>query len=113
MVCYSDLNAATGSLFAAFLDGNKPASSVSAIERTMSPAAAVIGSDALISLDDNTWWMILLPGISRIRAVTIPMIPANAPVMNVSALKTSVMLCLLAPSALKIPISFLLSSTEM
>lgn len=112
-VGYSDLSAATGSLFAALRDGSSPARSVNRMDSAMRPMAAVIGREALISVVERTWWMILLPGIRMSRAAVMPMMPANAPVMNVSALKTSVMLCLLAPSALRMPISFRLSSTEM
>ena len=45
--------------------------------------------------------------------IPIPNSPDNKPIINVSALNIEDMLCLDAPIALKIPISFVLSYTEM
>ena len=55
----------------------------------------------------------MLIGILRSSVTPIPMTPAVKPIINVSALKTRETSFLLAPIALKIPISFVLSNTEI
>ena len=55
----------------------------------------------------------MLVGIIKILAIAIPSIPENIPIINVSALNTRFMSFFLAPSALNIPISFVLSKTDM
>ena len=57
--------------------------------------------------------MIAFVGTNNISVITMPNKPAKAPVINVSALNTFDTLCFEAPIALKIPISFCLSNTEM
>lgn len=57
--------------------------------------------------------MIILTGKINILAIRIPMNPLHKPIINVSALKTRVMSFFLAPKALKIPISLVLSNTEV
>ena len=55
----------------------------------------------------------LLIGINNSLAISIPSAPENNPIINVSALNTLVISFFLAPIARKIPISFVLSKTEM
>ena len=57
--------------------------------------------------------MIMLVGIIKILAIAIPSIPENIPIINVSALNTRFMSFFLAPSALNIPISYVLSKTDI
>ncbi len=58
-----------------------------------------------------TWLMMKLVGIIRISVTIMPMIPASAPMINVSALKTCPTLRFDAPMARRMPISLRRSST--
>ena len=57
--------------------------------------------------------IILLIGINRSRVNPIPKPPERSPMIRVSALKILEMFRLEAPILLKIPISFVLSRTEI
>ena len=52
-------------------------------------------------------------GMTSKDAMAIPINPENTPIIKVSALNTKVISDFLAPNDLRIPISFVLSSTEM
>ena len=57
--------------------------------------------------------MIIFIGIVQIPENNTPIKPAIKPIIKVSAVKTLFISLLLAPTALKIPISLILSNTEM
>ena len=73
--------------------------------------AACIGFNTATFLRVVKFSIIILAGIHSILAIIIPSTPENKPIINVSALKTRVISFFLAPSDLKIPISFVLSRT--
>ena len=60
-----------------------------------------------------TWPMMIFVGMIRISVTPIPISPANAPMIKVSALNTWPTFRLDAPMARRIPISFRRSSTLM
>ena len=70
-------------------------------------------SDFILSCDNNKACMIALPGINNKHAVPTPINPEQRPIINVSAVNTCDTLRLLAPIARSIPISFVLSRTEI
>ena len=67
------------------------------------------GNTAFKSSILDTVWMILLIGINSSSVIPIPRIPEKIPMINVSALNSCEMFFLEAPSARRIPISFVLS----
>ena len=58
------------------------------------------------------WPIIKLPIISKIKVIIIPIIPATAPIINVSALNRCPTSFLRPPSDLITPISFVRSTTD-
>ena len=74
--------------------------------------APFIGNLAIL-LIFTVFFIIIFIGIFNNTVTRIPNIPAAAPSINVSALKTREISFLDAPIALKIPISFVLSTTEI
>ena len=74
--------------------------------------APPIGSIATLDMPDRFLIMMFI-GIVRSRVISIPIIPAINPSINVSALNTRDISFLLAPIARNIPISLVLSRTEM
>ena len=110
---HSVLSAVTGSFFAAFLEGMNPPISVSRMLSIISTKALNTGSDAFTSVVSATLWMTALHGISSRRVIPIPISPANSPMINVSALNTCEIFFFEAPIARRMPISFVLSSTEI
>ena len=104
--------ATTGSLLAALWAGIRPATAVSSTEIRTRITAATGGRKALAAM----------PAISRIRMLmgmisssvrAMPTNPAARPTSMVSALKTRLISRLDAPTARRIPISLVRSSTEM
>ena len=69
-----------------------------------------IGSIATLDMPDRFLIMMFI-GIVRSRVISIPIIPAINPSINVSALNTRDISFLLAPIARNIPISLVLSRT--
>ena len=61
----------------------------------------------------DTLCIIILVGINRSKVIPIPISPDNKPIINVSALNTLEISFFDAPIALKIPISYVLSNTEI
>ena len=74
-------------------------------------SASYTGNFAVISSKPSRLCRIILPGIRRISVIAIPKIPAQAPMIKVSALNTWDTFFFEAPIARRIPISFLRSST--
>ena len=103
----------TGSCLAAALEGNTPPIKVSTTLNTISIKALDTGKYALTSVVPNKACMIALPGINNKHAVPTPINPEQRPIINVSAVNTCDTLRLLAPIARSIPISFVLSRTEI
>ena len=109
---YSVLSDITGSFLLAILDGTRPANKVRRTEITTNIIAPTIGNldkDEIPVIDFITEFI----GIFKSTVTNMPNTPANNPSINVSALNTRVTSFLLAPIALKIPISFVLSITEI
>ncbi len=112
VLSYSVLNASTGSFLLAIFAGIKPAITVSSMLITTSIIPPAIGKLANPEMS-VTAFMIIFIGIFKISVTIIPNRPAPKPTMNVSALNTLDMSFLDAPILLKIPISFVLSRTEI
>lgn len=108
---YSARSAVTGSLLAALREGINPPSRVSTTLRAIRIMAETTGREALISVVPAREWIKALPGISRSRVKPMPMSPAQRPMIKVSALNTWEILCLEAPMARRMPISFFRSNT--
>ena len=102
---YSVLSASTGSFLAAFPDGIRLAINVNIILNPTNTTALHMGRWALISVVLAAIWIIELIGISSSNAIPTPIIPANKPTINVSALNTWEIFLLDAPIARRIPIS--------
>ena len=77
--------------------------------------AGMKGTDALIAIPSVSPMELIIAfaGMHNSIAAMIPIIPDNAPIINVSALNTCAMFPLDAPSALNMPISLVLSKTEI
>ena len=69
--------------------------------------------NTLILLTFAKCLIIKLIGIFNIKVINIPNTPAQNPIINVSALNTLLISLLDAPIALKIPISLVLSITDI
>ena len=110
---YSVRNASTGSFFAALREGINPPITVIMILIKINTPADSSGNTAPKSSILDTVWMTLLIGISSNHVMPIPMIPEKIPMMNVSALNNCEIFLFDAPSARRIPISFVLSITEI
>ena len=110
---YSVLSATTGSFFAALLEGMIPAISVSSILISTSMAATYIGSLALRFSIPVTECSIALIGIHRMYVTITPSIPDVNPMITVSALNMLETFLFEAPIARRIPISFVLSCTDI
>ena len=110
-IIYSVLRAKTGSFLAACLDGISPPIKVNITLKTTKIIAAPTGNIAVILV--FTLWIIAFVGISRSSVVRIPNIPENNPTINVSALNIEEIFFFEAPIALSIPISLVLSRTDM
>lgn len=110
---YSVRNAITGSLFAAFLAGSRPPRMVMTMLIAIRINEDFNGSCAVKPVNPDTFSIIVLIGISAIIDTPIPSSPAQQPMMNVSALNTCEILRLEAPNALRMPISFVRSITEI
>ena len=113
LLVYSVLNASTGSFLLAILDGINPAIIVRTMLITTKIIAAFTGKTAFTVSILVKEWIILLIGMLSNSVTTIPKIPAINPTINVSALNTLDISFLEAPIALKIPISFVLSNTDI
>ena len=96
----------------AILDGIKPAIIVSVILIITKMIAPLTGNIAILEMFANSL-IIMLIGIFNSRVTSIPNTPEIKPSINVSALNTLDISFLLAPIALKIPISFVLSNTDI
>ena len=102
----------TGSFLDAILDGIKPAIIVSNILIITSTIAPLNGNLAILDIPTIDFIRILIGIFSKI-VVPIPNNPDINPIINVSALNTLDISFLLAPIALSIPISLVLSSTDI
>ena len=110
---YSLLKASTGSFFAAARAGINPPINVSTILIIINTTAEIGTKVADKGMSPVKWCKIaLIIGIKRYE-IAIPKIPDKKPTIKVSALKIEEILCLLAPIALKIPISLVRSYTEI
>ena len=109
---YSLLKDSTGSFLLATRDGISPAIIVKTTLIIIKITAPIIGK-LLIFDTPATLDIIILIGILSIIVVKIPSIPDDNPTINVSTLNTRDTSFLLAPIALKIPIYFVLSITEI
>ena len=110
--CYSVLSASTGSLFAATFAGNSPAIRVRSmliITRITPPCQGSLDIFA-ISVRCS---MIMFIGMFSSKVTIIPIAPAENPTISVSALNTLEISRFEAPIARRIPISFVLSRTEI
>ena len=112
IVFYSVLNASTGSFLLATIAGINPPINVR-IKLTIINNKAWYGFiRATFSKSVNSS-KIALAGISKSLAIIIPNNPDVSPIINVSALNTRVTSFLRAPKALNIPISLVLSKTDI
>lgn len=111
-VFYSLLSAITGSFLAASLDGISPPINVSMTLIMTNITPPFQGSDdtpaTLMKLS-----ITLLIGMLISIVTPIPMSPEKRPIINVSALNTLEISFFEAPMLRRIPISFVLSSTEI
>ena len=96
----------------AILAGIKPPIIVKITLRITKTNPATNGTDVVIITPVNAK-IILFIGNVRSTVMPIPITPAISPTIKVSALKTLDISFFDAPIALKIPISFVLSSTEI
>ena len=112
MLNYSVLKASTGSFLLAILDGISPAIIVSIILIMTNITPPATGRIAIFEIPNPSFTKKLIINES-ITVTPIPNNPATNPIINVSALNTLDMSFLEAPIALKIPISFVLSSTDI
>ena len=109
---YSTLNDSTGSFLLAILAGISPAIIVKATLIITNIAPPTTGK-LLIPLTPANFSIIIFIGIFNNNVIPIPSNPATKPTIKVSALNTLEISFLDAPIALKIPISFVLSSTDI
>ena len=109
---YSVLNASTGSFLLAIFAGINPAIIVKNILINTSINPATGSNVALIATPDRLYIKLFI-GIVRSTVIPIPKSPAINPTINVSALNTFDISPLDAPIALSIPISFVLSNTDI
>ena len=109
---YSLLNASTGSFLLAIFAGINPAITVSNTLIIINTIAPTAGRDAIL-LIPTTFFIIMFIGMFKRSVTTIQSTPALSPSIKVSALNTREMSFLLAPIALSIPISLVLSITEI
>ena len=109
---YSTLNDSTGSFLLAILAGIKPAIIVKTTLITTNIVPPTQGK-LLIPLTPAIACIIRFIGIFNNNVIPIPSNPATKPIIKVSALNTLEISFLEAPIALKIPISFVLSSTDI
>ena len=109
---YSLLNATTGSFFDAIFDGTSPAIKGRNILISTSITPACHGRFAICSIS-NPFFTTMLIGIQINKDTPIPMIPDTNPSIRVSALNTRDTSFFDAPTARRIPISFVLSRTEI
>ena len=109
---YSVLSASTGSFLLAILAGISPAIIVNIIliNTSITPP---IGGSATFTATPVILYIKLFIGNVNNTVIPIPNNPAINPTMNVSALNTLEISFLDAPIALNIPISFVLSSTDI
>ena len=110
---YSVRSAVTGSFVAARFAGSRPPTIVISMLITIRITAAPAGSTARTESVPTRCAMIELIGNVSSTEMPTPIRPAQKPMMNVSALNTCEMLRFEAPSARRMPISFVRSSTEM
>ena len=105
----------TGSFLEAADAGMSPPNTVIKMLIPISIRAGMNGTEALISTPSVICmeFITMLAGMHNSIAAIIPMIPDNAPIINVSALNTCAIFPLDAPNARRIPISYVLSSTEI
>ena len=105
-------NASTGSLLLAILAGINPAIIVKSIliKTNIAPA---IGGTIVITVTPVNWCINAFIGIVNNTVIPIPKSPEINPTINVSALNTLDISFLEAHIALNIPISFVLSNTEI
>ena len=109
---YSVLRATTGSFLLAYLDGINPDITVKIMLIKTNIIAEFIGKVATLFIPAKLFIIIFI-GIFRSKVITIPNVPDISPIINVSALNTRDISFFLAPIALKIPISFVLSKTDI
>ena len=112
LINYSLLRASTGSFLLANLDGINPPIMVNITLIITNVIAPLIGSVDTFFIPDK-FLIIIFIGIFNIIVIMIPNNPAISPIMNVSALNTLYMSFFLAPIALNIPISLVLSNTDI
>ena len=110
---YSVRSATTGSFFAALLDGISPEKRVKNTLIATSISAAPMGKDAFRFAIPVSAWSTRLIGMQVRYVKRIPMRPDARPMMMVSALNMLDTSLFDAPIARRIPISFVLSCTEM
>ena len=109
---YSVLSASTGSFLLAIFAGISPAMTVSSILITTSIIPPAAGNTAMLEIP-TILCIIRLIGIHSSRVTPIPSTPAVSPTIKVSALNTLEISFLEAPMLLSMPISFVLSNTDM
>ena len=109
---YSVLKASTGSFFAANLAGISPAIIVSTTLIITKIIAPFIGKIAAFEIEARLFISKFIGIVNNI-VTPIPISPAVIPIINVSALNTLVISFLEAPILRKIPISFVLSRSEI
>ena len=112
MAFYSVLSASTGSFLLAILAGINPEITVSIILINTNIAPALGGTMAFTDTPAKLYIKLFIGIVNNI-VIPIPIIPDIKPIIKVSALNTLDISFLDAPIALSIPISFVLSSTEM
>ena len=96
----------------AYLDGISPAITVNKILITTRIVPPSVGNVDTFLIPDK-FLIIMFIGIFNKIVIVIPSNPEIKPMINVSALKTLEISFFLAPMALKIPISFVLSKTQI
>ena len=109
---YSLLSAMTGSFLDATLAGIRPATSVRRTLIAINMTAPCHGSEATPEIPVSCLMTILI-GISRSNVMRIPSEPDTRPTIIVSALNTLETSRLEAPILLNIPISLVLSRTDI
>ena len=111
-VLYSERKATTGSFLLAYLDGISPDIIVNPTDMIIKVIPPAIGNEATFFMPDKFSMMMFIGMFSKM-VMIIPNVPDINPIMNVSALNTLETSFFLAPIALKIPISLVLSRTDM
>ena len=109
---YSVLRASTGSFLLAILAGISPAIIISIMLISTSITPPIGGSATFTATPVILQIKLFIGNVSNI-VIPIPNSPAIKPTINVSALNTLEISFLDAPIALNIPISFVLSSTDI